>query len=473
MAQTTMRTTMQKERPQENKMGTMPVGKLLLSMALPMMVSMLVQALYNIVDSIFVSRVSEEALTALSLAYPVQNLMIAVGSGTGVGMNALLSRSLGEKKFEQASRAACNGIFLAFVSAVLFLLFGIFGTNLFFKAQTDIPAIIQGGNDYLGIVCIGSVFLFGQMTFERLLQSTGKTFYSMISQSVGAIANVILDPIMIFGLLGFPAMGVAGAALATVIGQALACGIGLFFNLTKNDELTFSFSELRPKARTVGQIYKVGIPSIVMMSIGSVMTLGMNNILLGFSATATAIFGVYFKLQSFAVMPVIGLNNAMVPIIAYNYGARKKERITHTIKLGVCAAEIILLLGMGLFQLFPEKFLAMFSASEQMLAMGVPALRIITIHFVFAGFCIIAGSVFQALGNGILSLIVSAARQLLVLLPVAYLLSLTGDVNMVWWSFPIAELVSLLFSALFMRHIYKKEIRPLAEPQPQEERVTI
>lgn len=445
-------------------MGVMPVGKLLISMALPMMISMLVQALYNVVDSVFVSRVSEDALTALSLAFPVQNLMIAVGSGTGVGINALLSRSLGEKNFEEANRAACNGIFLAFVSAMAFLLFGIFGTNLFFTAQTDIPSIIQGGNAYLGIVCMGSVFLFGQVTFERLLQSTGKAFYSMISQSVGAIANIILDPIMIFGLLGFPAMGVAGAALATIMGQALACCIGLFFNLKKNKELTFSLGGLRPRGRTVGQIYKVGIPSIVMMSIGSVMTLGMNNILLGFSSTATAIFGVYFKLQSFAVMPVIGLNNAMVPIIAYNYGARKKERITHTIKLGVCAAEVLLVIGMTLFQLFPDKVLGLFSASDQMLAMGIPALRIITIHFVFAGFCIIAGSVFQALGNGMLSLIVSAARQLVVLLPAAYLLSLTGNVNMVWWAFPIAELASLIFSALFMWHIYKKTIAPLSEP---------
>ncbi|MDD6033520.1 MAG: MATE family efflux transporter [Oscillospiraceae bacterium] len=448
----------------ENKMGTMPMGKLLFSMALPMMISMMVQALYNVVDSIFVSRVSEDALTALSLAFPVQNLMIAVGSGTGVGINALLSRSLGEKKFEQANRTACNGLFLAIVSAAAFLLFGLFGTNLYFTLQTDIPAIIEGGDAYLGIVCIGSVFLFGQVTLERLLQSTGKTMYSMISQSTGAIVNIILDPIMIFGLLGFPAMGVAGAAVATVIGQALACLIGLYLNLTRNKEITFRLQELRPRGGIVGQIYKVGVPSIVMMSIGSLMTLGMNTILMGFSSTATAIFGVYFKLQSFAVMPVIGMNNAMVPIIAYNYGARHKERIVHVIKLSICVAEIMLTLFMIIFQIFPDKFLALFDASEHMLSMGIPALRIITTHFVLAGFCIIAGSVFQALGNGMLSLIVSVARQLVVLLPAAWLLSLSGDVNMVWWAFPIAELASLLFSALFLRHIYKKEILPLDKP---------
>ncbi len=449
------------QAPAENKMGTMPIGKLLISMALPMMLSMMVQALYNIVDSVFVSRVSEDALTALSLAFPVQNLMIAVSSGTGVGINALLSRNLGEKKFADANRAACNGILLAMLGAAAFLLFGLFGTDFFFRAQTDIPGILESGRDYLSIICIGSVFLFGQITFERLLQSTGRSTYSMISQISGAALNIILDPIMIFGLLGFPAMGTAGAALATIVGQAVACGVGLVLNLKKNDEIRLALKQMRPHGPTIGQIYKVGVPSIIMMAIGSVMTLGMNNILMGFSSTATAIFGVYFKLQSFAFMPVFGMNNAMVPIIAYNYGARRRDRIVGTIKLACAIAICILLVIMMLFQLFPGQFLALFDASEHMLSMGVPALRIITTHFIFAGFGITAGAVFQALGNGLLSLITSAARQLLVLLPTAYLLSLSGDVNLVWWAFPIAELVSMLLSSLFMRYIYKKEIVPL------------
>ena len=448
----------------ENKMGTMPIGKLLFSMALPMMVSMIVQALYNIVDSVFVARVSEDALTAVSLAFPIQNLMISVASGTGVGINALLSRSLGEKNYQNANRAAQNGLFVIVISALVFLLFGLFGTRPFFEMQTDNAVIAQGGIDYLSICAIFSIFSFGQVTFERLLQSTGRAFYSMISQAVGAIANIILDPIMIFGLFGFPKMGVAGAAVATVTGQAIACCIGLFFNITKNHEISLNFRGFRPHGGIISQIYKVGVPSIVMMSIGSIMTLGMNAILMGFSSTATAIFGVYFKLQSIAIMPVIGLNNALVPIVAYNYGARNRKRITHTIKLAVASAVAIMLFFLAIFQIFPGQMLLLFDASEHMLSMGIPALRIISLSFIFAGFCIIVGSVFQALGNGILSLIVSAARQLVVLLPVAWLLSLTGEVNMIWWAFPIAELASLLFSAFFMRYVYHKEILPLDTP---------
>lgn len=451
------------QAPAENKMGTMPIGRLLISMALPMMLSMMVQALYNIVDSIFVSRISEDALTALSLAFPIQNLMIAVSSGTGVGINALLSRSLGEKKFDDANRAACNGLLLAILGAAVFLLFGLFGTDFFFRVQTDIPAILESGREYLSIVCIGSIFLFGQITFERLLQATGRSVYSMASQIIGAVINIILDPIMIFGLLGLPAMGTTGAALATIIGQAAACCVGLILNLKKNDEIRLRLGLMHPHGPTIGQIYKVGVPSIIMMAIGSVMTLGMNNILMSFSSTATAIFGVYFKLQSFAFMPVFGMNNAMVPIVAYNYGARRRDRIIGTIKLASLIATCIMLVIMVIFQLFPSQFLALFDASEHMLSMGIPALRIITTHFAIAGFCVIAGAVFQALGNGLLSLIVSAARQLFVLLPAAYLLSLSGDVNMVWWAFPIAETASLLLSSLFMRYIYKKEIAPLGD----------
>lgn len=451
----------------ENKMGTMSVPKLLFSMAFPMMVSMLVQALYNIVDSVFVSRVSEDALTALSLAFPVQNLMIAVGAGTGVGINALLSRSLGEKNFDRANRAACNGICLILISAVVFLLFGIFGSRIFFEMQTDSVSIIESSVDYLSIVCIGAPFLLSQITFERLLQSTGKTVYSMICQGTGAIANIILDPILIFGMFGLPAMGVAGAALATIIGQALACLIGLYLNLTRNHEIRLSFSGLRLQKSIVGQIYQVGLPTIVMLSIGSIMTLGMNTILMGFTSTATAIFGVYFKLQSFAIMPVSGMNNAMVPIIAYNYGARHRKRIIETVKLGVVAATVFLVCVMLLFQIFPEQVFSLFEASEDMLSMGIPALRIITLHFLFAGFSIISGSVFQALGKGTLSLAASVIRQLVVLLPTAYLLSLTGEVNHVWWSFPIAEIASAAFCGLFLYRIYIRIIKPLGEAVPE------
>jgi len=453
----------------ENKMGVMPVPKLLFTMALPMMISMLVQALYNIVDSIFLSRVSEEALTALSLAFPVQNLMIAVGSGTGVGMNALLSRSLGEKNYSRANRAAMTGLTLVFLCASVFFLFGLFGTGLFFRLQTEDAAIIGYGVDYLSIISMGAFFLLGQIMFERLLQSTGKTVYSMIAQATGTVTNIILDPILIFGWLGLPAMGATGAAVATVIGQFLSCLVGLYLNLTRNKELTLKLKGFRLEGRMVGRIYKVGLPSIVMMSIGSVMTLGMNNILMGFASTATAVFGVYFKLQSFAIMPVVGMNNAMVPIIAYNLGARNKKRIMDTIKVALLTSTSFLTFVMILFQIFPEQVFSLFEASEDMLAMGIPALRIITLHFTMAGFGVIAGSIFQALGNGMLSLFASAIRQLAVLLPSAYLLSLTGNVNNVWWSFVIAEFACVTFCAWCMKKLYKTVIKPLDEPLPEKE----
>lgn len=445
----------------ENKMGVMPVGKLLFSMALPMMIAMLVQALYNVVDSIFVSRLGEDALTAVSLAFPVQNLMIAVATGTGVGINALLSKSLGEKNYEQANRTAANGIFLAVCSYLLFLLFGLFGVRIFFETQTDIGSIIEYGHQYLTICTIMSFGLFGEIVLERLLQSTGKTFYTMLTQGIGAIVNIIMDPILIFGLLGFPALGVSGAAVATVVGQIVAMCLGIYFNLRKNHEISLQMKEFRPDGSTIKRIYSVGIPSIVMQSISSVMTFGMNTILMGFTSTATAVFGVYFKLQSFVFMPVFGLNNGMVPIISFNYGARHRDRMVKTIKLSIFSAVCIMLIGFSVFQLFPDVLLGFFSASAEMLAIGIPALRIISLSFLFAGFCIIVGSVFQALGNGVLSLIVSVTRQLLVLLPVAYLLSLTGNLDLVWLSFPIAELFSVTLSALFMRYIYQKIIAPL------------
>ena len=448
---------------QENKMGVMPVNKLLISMSLPMMISMLVQALYNIVDSIFVARIDEKALTAVSMAFPLQTLMIALGGGMGVGVNAVLSKALGEKDFKKADKAAINGVFLSVVSYLVFLVVGLFVTGPFYLSQTDDPQIIEYGKLYLTIVCCCSFGMYGQFIFERLLQSTGRTFYTMITQGTGAIINIILDPIFIFGYFGVPKMGVAGAAIATVIGQIVAAIIALIINIKKNTDIRLHMKGYRPDLRMIGQIYAVGVPSIIMQSIGSVMTYGMNKILINFSSTAVAVFGVYFKLQSFIFMPVFGLNNGMVPIIAYNYGAGKRERLIKTLKLSICYAVGIMAIGFLVFQIFPAQLFVLFEASETMLAIGVPALRIISISFLLAGFCIISGSLFQALGNGVYSMVVSIARQLVVLLPVAYLLALAGNVDYVWWSFPIAELMSLTMTIIFLIRINNKIIRHIGE----------
>lgn len=451
------------ENTQENKMGAMPVNRLLISMSLPMMISMLVQALYNIIDSIFVSRINENALTAVSLAFPLQSLMIAFGVGTGVGINALLSRALGEKDSEKVNKAAVNGIFLDGVNFVIFLLIGLFAATPFYLSQTGDAEIFSYGKQYLSIVCCCSLGMFTQFVFERLLQSTGKTFYTMLTQGMGALINIILDPIFIFGYFGLPAMGVAGAAIATVIGQTVAGIAAVAVNLKKNTEIKLQFRGFRPDMAIIGEIYKVGVPSIIMQSIGSLMTYGMNQILLAFTSTAATVFGVYFKLQSFVFMPIFGLNNGMVPIVAYNFGARNKERLTRTVKLSMVYAVCLMAAGFLVFQIFPAQLFAMFDASETMLAIGVPALRIISLSFVLAGFGIVSGSVFQALGNGVYSLIVSVARQLLVLLPVAFLLSLTGNLNAVWWAFPIAELVSFGVSVFFLIRIYRGVIRHVGE----------
>ena len=435
---------------QENKMGVMPVNRLILTMSLPMILSMLVQALYNIVDSMFVSRLSENALTAVSLAFPAQNLMIAVATGTGVGVNAALSRSLGERNFDRANKIADHAVFLAIASYAVFAVLGLFFSRQFFLWQTDIEEIVDQGTDYLRICTLFSFGLFLEIACERLLQSTGKTIYSMYTQGLGAIINIIFDPIMIFGLFGFPKMGVAGAAAATVFGQILAAVLGIFLNKTRNQEIHVSFRGFRPNSEIIRHIYSVGIPSIIMSSIGSVMTFGMNKILIGFTSTATAVFGVYFKLQSFVFMPVFGLNNGTVPIIAYNYGAAKPDRILKTLKLAICYAVGIMLIGFAVFQLLPDKLLLIFEASENMLSIGVPALRIISVSFLFAGYCIVCSSMFQAV-----------FRQLLVLLPSAFLLSKIGGLDLVWYSFPIAEICSIFFSTYFLRHVYKKEIEPL------------
>ena len=444
---------MENTATQENKMGVMPIPKLLITMSLPIVLSMLVQALYNIVDSIFVAQINENALTAVSLAFPVQNLMIAISAGTRVGINALLSRNLGEKKYEDANLAARNGIFLAIVSSIIMALIGIFGSRPFFLMQTKDPQIVSYGTQYMTIITVVSIGIFMQITFERLLQATGRTIYTMITQGLGAIINIILDPILIFGLFGFPRMEVAGAALATVTGQVIAVFLSLYYNIKKNPEININMKGFRPNKRVISYIYQVGIPSIIMQSIGSVMVFGMNKILLLFSSTAAAVFGVYFKLQSFIFMPIFGLNNGMIPIIAYNYGSRQKKRILSTIKLSVGIAVFIMCIGFFLFQAFPAQLLSFFDASEHMLEIGVPALRIISLSFIFAGYCIIIGSVFQALGNGMYSLVVSAARQLLVILPVAYLFAMIFGLHMVWWAIPIAEIVSVLLSMFLFRRI--------------------
>lgn len=448
---------------EENKMGVMPVNKLIISMSLPIMISMLVQALYNIVDSIFVARVSEDALTAVSMAFPIQNLMIAVGAGTGVGVNALLSRSLGEKNYERVNKIAENAVLLLALSYLAFLVVGLFFVEPFYRSQTDIESIITYGKEYLTICCCLSFGVFLQITFERLLQATGRTIYTMITQGTGAIINIIMDPILIFGLFGFPRMGVAGAAAATVIGQIIAGIMGIVINHKRNPEVRIRMKGFRPDGEVIGQIYGIGVPSIIMQAIGSVMTYGMNRILISFTSTATAVFGVYFKLQSFVFMPVFGMNNGVIPIIAYNYGAGKRERVIKTIKSSICYIVAIMLIGLLAFQVFPERLLQMFDASDSMLAIGIPALRTISLSFIFAGFCIACGSVFQALGYSVYSMFNSVARQLVVLLPAAYILAQFGNVNLVWWAIPIAELMSLAMTIVFMIRINRNVISHIGE----------
>ena len=448
-------------KPTENKMGVMPINKLIITMSLPMVVSMLVQALYNVVDSVFVSRLSEDALTAVSMAFPMQNLMISVAVGIGVGINAMLSRSLGEKNFDAANKTAENGIFLELIGYILFLLIGIFITKPFFLAQSASDEITAMGIEYTGICLIMSFGIFMQISSERILQSTGRTVYTMITQTTGAVINIILDPILIFGLFGMPKMGVAGAAAATVTGQICAAIFATVLNIKCNPDVHISFKGFRPETKYVRTILSVGVPSIIMSSVGSVMTFGMNKILITFSSTAVAVFGIYFKLNSFIFMPVFGLNNGTVPIISYNYGAKNKKRLTKTIKLAIVYAVAMMLAGLALFQLIPDVLLRLFDASDHMLEIGVPALRVISLSFSFAGICIVISSCFQALGHGFLSMFVSIVRQLIVLLPSAFILAKLGGIHAVWWSFNIAEIFSLSFSLIFYRYIYNKTIRPL------------
>ena len=443
------------KRLDSRRMGEMPEGKLLLQMAVPMMLSMLVQALYNVVDSIYVAQVSEDCLSALSLAFPAQNIMIGLGTGTGVGVSTLVSRSLGRRDTEQAGRVGGTAIFLSACCWALMALFGIFLAKPFIYSQTDIESIRGYADSYLQIVTIGSLFVYLEICVERLLQSTGQTKLSMWTQMIGAVTNIILDPFFIYGWFGLPAMGTAGAAIATVIGQAVGAGVGWLFHVKRNRELPIRLNQIRPYGRIIREIYAIGIPSILMMCIGSVTNYLMNIILIGFTSTAIAVYGAYFKIQSFFFMPVFGINNGLIPIIGYNYGARKRERIYRAFRWGVLYASCFMLLGFALFQLVPGALLGVFKPTETMLSIGVPALRRISVSFLFAGFCIVAGSTCQALDKSMYSFFISILRQLVVLVPAAWLLSRTGDVNMVWWAFPIAELMSLAASALFLRRSLK------------------
>ena len=449
---------------EENKLGVMPISKLIWNMSLPIIASMLVQALYNIVDSVFVSRVSEQALTAVSLAFPAQNLMIGLATGTAVGVNALMGRALGAGLRERADKVANNGVFLAVVGFVISAVLGTTCSEVFFRSQTQVENIIQMGNSYMRIVTIGSLGMFCQIMYERLLQGTGRSLLSMYTQGLGAIINIILDPIFIFALK----MGVAGAAVATIIGQFCGCALAIYFNHKKNTDITLSLRGFRPNWRLIGEIYAIGLPSVIMIAIGSVMTFLMNKILITYHTaheTAATAFGVYFKLNSFIFMPIFGMNNGVIPIVAYNYGAQKKARIMQTFRISLTAAACIMVAGTLIFQFFPGLLLSLFEPSEEMLTIGKTALRIISLSFPSAAIGIVCSGVFQALGSSFLSMIVSLTRQLFFLLPIAWLLSLSGRLELVWWAFPLAEIASLTLTIIFFRHIYRRRIVPLAKAQ--------
>ncbi len=453
---------------QGNKMGTMPVGKLLLNMAVPMILSMLVQAIYNVVDSIYIARYSQDAVTALGLAFPVQNVQIGCAVGIGVGVNSVLSKSLGEGDQEKVDRVAGNGIFLALAATALFMLFGFFGTKAYYTMQTENAAILKNGIDYTSICCIFTLGIYFEILFERMLQATGRTMHTMITQGVGAIVNIVMDPVFIFGVpaLHIPTMGAAGAAVATVMGQWVAAGLALIFNIKFNPDIRLRVKNILPKMDIIRPILSVGVPSMVMNCVSSVMNFSMNQILLSFQAvgeTATAVFSIYYKLQSFFFMPLFGLNNATISIVAFNYGARKPDRINKTLKLAVGMAMGFMVAGLLAFELLPGVLLSIFNLSDTFMGLGKIALRIIAIHFPIAAVCIALGASFPALGNGMYSTITALCRQLVVLLPVAYLLSLSGDVNLVWWAFPIAEFMSLTVTIILFARIYRQKIKPLYE----------
>ena len=453
---------MDKGELNSRRMGEMPEGKLLLTLAVPMMLSMLVQALYNIVDSVYVSHVSEDCLTALSLVFPAQNIMIGLATGTGVGVSTLISRALGRNDPRGASKVAGNALFLCVCCWALMAVFGIFGAEWFINTQTDDPTIREYALSYLRIVTIMSLFVYFEICVERFLQSSGLTKYSMWTQIAGAVTNIVLDPFFIFGWCGLPAMGTAGAAIATIIGQAVGTLLGFYYHCRYNKEVKIDLALIKPDGKIIGEIYRIGFPSILMMCIGSVTNYTMNRILIGFTSTAVAVYGAYFKVQSFFFMPVFGLNNGLIPILGYNYGAGKRDRIYRSLKYAVLFAATFMCVGCLIFELIPKLLLMAFAPSDEMLRIGVSAFRRIALHFPIASFCIIAGSACQALDKSFLSLITSCMRQLIALIPSAYLLSLTGNIDNVWWCFLIAEFMSLLCSAVFLKKTLKDVDKKLA-----------
>lgn len=433
----------------ENIMGTMSTKKLLLEMSLPIMVSMLIQALYNIVDSYFVSQINENAFTAVSMAFPIQNIMLGIGVGTGVGIKALLSRSLGEKNYKKLNLAAENALILCFFHGFILFLVGLFVPKIYYESQARSFEIINYGIGYTKIVTMASLGMFFQLSYERILQSTGKTKLSMYAQLIGAVINIILDPILIFGLFGFPALGVNGAAIATVIGQIIGAALGYLLNKKLNPEI--QIRGLHIDFKIINEIYKVGIPSVILITITSLVVYFLNIILGRFSPTAVAALGAYFKIQSFIFMPVFGLNNGMVPIIAYNYGARKKDRVLETIDFSIKIGFLVAIIGLIIFQLFPVMLLKIFNASDQLIKIGVPAIKIISLSFVFVSYNFVINAVFQSLGNGLLALVSSLLRQIVVLLPVALLLSLFGKLEYIWFCFPVSEIVGFIFSKHYLK----------------------
>lgn len=445
----------------ENKMGTMEVRRLILTMSLPIMISMLVQALYNIVDSMFVARVSEAALAAVSLCYPIQMIMVAVACGTGVGINALLSRYLGEKKREKASQVAMYGLFCAICNWLVFAVIGLFFSEAFLRLFSDDVQIIMMGISYMQICTICSFGVFVQITYERIMQSTGNTIYNMVIQGVGALINIILDPIFIFGLGPVPALGTAGAAIATVIGQIVAMFLGIIITQKKIREIQLSVRGFHLDGMIMKAMYRIAIPAILMQSIMSFMTVMMNMILAPFSEMAVSVFSIYYKLQQFVFMAVLGMNNALIPILSYNYGAHQMERIREGIRFALWMSCVIMAIGTVVFQLLPTQLLYLFDAKETLLSIGIPALRTISVSFVFAGISMVLCSVFQALGSPNHSLLVTLLRQMVILLPLAYGFSSAFGLDMCWWSFPITEVLCALLSLYLLRSVQKRVLLQL------------
>ena len=443
----------------ENKLGTMSIPKLLFQVSFPIVISMFIQSMYNLVDSYYIGKINEEAFTAIAIAFPIQNIMIGIGVGTGVGMNSLISRYLGEKNFDRANKTAENGLTLALLYGLLLFILSRFLPRPFVSAQTTNENIINYGVDYLKIVMGLSIGVFTQIFLERTLQSTGRTIYTMLTQLTGAVLNIILDPIFIFGYFGLPAMGVKGAAVATVTGQIIGAICGSFFQHKFNPDITMKKLSFNPKI--IKDIYIVGIPSMITITIQSFTIYVLNKMLSGISTSAIAALGAYFKVQSFVFMPIFGINNGLVPIIAYNYGAKNEKRIIKSIKLAMVTVTVMTLIVSGLIMSFPREILKIFSASGKMLEIGIPMLRICALSYVFAGISVVGASVFQAFGNGILALLDSILRQLIVLLPVAYIAVTYFTVNEIWWGYVIAEISSVFFIAYFMNTFVRRKIEAI------------